>query len=167
MTRSEYQTISGAVQLPQRFLAHCTQEAHPVSHTEPCCQCAQRRLVRSGARNVQRRIRQHRQRRDDQVVSLPRNEMADRSHCKTAHAELGARGQTIDGSEQFEIDAVAKHVNLAISSAELDHFVLERGADGDRRHGSIRRPKDHFPRDGVLGNLVDIAAARRYHDRLA
>ena len=66
--------------------------------------------------------------------------------------------------KQRQVDAVAKHDDLGLVHAELDHPPLQRLADGYDACTLPRRDQDLAARARELGQEVDIRATGRDHD---
>ena len=82
-------------------------------------------------------------------------------------AEAAARRGPVAGAELREIDAVAQHPHPLRRDAKREEPVAEPARHGDEPLRVRRGPPDPAPRHPMLGDQVEIAAARGHHHRPA
>src|SRR5207244_9252109 len=124
------------------------EKTHAGGDAEPPRALLERMALRALPGNEQPRFRQPRQRLDDELVSLARNEMTDREQDRrcAVDAVCLTRAGALAGAKAVEIDAVAQDADAGGVGAELDKPRLQRRADGDDAAGVSCRPQNHAAR---------------------
>src|ERR687891_618295 len=87
-----------------------------------------------------------------------------RSATRAAHA--AASNADRSGPEPMKIDAIAQHMDVLFRHAQRLESILEGLGYGDNACRVAGGPYDHAARQRVLGDEIDVRAARGDHNRL-
>ncbi len=144
-----------------------SEKSYPRGDACPLGQIDERATLRSLADDQQLRVGDLRQRADDDVVCLARDEMSDGQQRRTPQIVTPTRRPPVARLKQIQVDAITQHADVLRGDADLDETILQGLADADHASRSSRCPSDHAARKRVVGEQIDVRPPRGDDDRLA
>src|SRR6185312_16096884 len=163
--RSKHKNIGSGVEGRKALLRHVAHECNAISNSLANGKLLQRSLLWTFAYYHKARLRKVTQGFNHEVVPLQGHQVSDRKKCEAVCPNLPSTRISCAGPKHFDVDTVAQDGHPTRLHAKLDEALPKRGRNGNQACRSIGGPPNHPARERIMGQHVDIAAARRDGDR--